>query len=279
INGKKRLVRTFEKDKEIDYSKLTTEEFIKTFKDNRSRDLAKKVLNIIGSSKIIKESISSFESIMKKKNKEYNDGTGVHILLPLAGMSPSGHFYRGYFENHYPNAKISFVLTPDSHQEQNSSNKFLFSENFKKLINPKEDKLVFMFDYVSLELKTTQLLRENLITINNDIEFYAIKGPEIRRGDFLRNYVKWDFGGMNLSDAYRMILQKEGIFENEETRKKAIDTINLALSNKKYCSYKITENSNYNGKASNYFKLKRDEIVKAKTYYYLGKRFNLEKAY
>ncbi|MFH0906048.1 MAG: hypothetical protein V1824_01775 [archaeon] len=281
VQGDNGPIRTFAKDKTIDYSKLSEREFLKTFKDNKSKRLAKEIICFCKNSNTkFQDTLTELTSILKKD--KCKNGSGVHILLPLAGMSPIGHFYRGYIENHYPNAKISFVLTPESAnlKQQKKSTENSFSRYFKKIIDKNNDKLVIMLDYISSDEFTTKRLFRNINSINKNIDFKTIHSPELDKESNLRNYVKWDFGGMTLSEAYRQLVKNEGTLKN---RRIAGDVLfNIPSGTAGFLNLSVDPKLNLPSPKEFkkiYFRLKRDEIVKAKTFYYLGKRFNLENAY
>jgi len=97
------------------------------------------------------------ESIIDFKRKYYSgfgnnpfktSGENVHIILPLTGMSPIGHFYKGLFEQLMPKARITFLVTPKSLSNMKGTyDTSKFKDQLKKSLN-KNDKYFIIFDYI-----------------------------------------------------------------------------------------------------------------------------------
>ncbi|MFH0906315.1 MAG: hypothetical protein V1824_03175 [archaeon] len=241
----------------------------------------------------LKTSILAFEKQIKEINsKEYKTGKGIHILLPLGGMSTYGHFFRGYFEKNYPDCKISFLHTPKKYLLNNVNRSFnrdfKYKEELnsiiKKLVDVKKDSCFFVFDFISgrTTVNAINIILEDIYG-NKQFKYYTIDSPETADSNMLRNYLKGkSFLGMNASDIYKGILMREGIFEdryeNGQIRKEAISLINNLLWPDADLRSVIDKDTFNEANKKRYFELKREEIIKANVFYYLGRVFDLNKS-
>jgi len=253
-------------------------------------------------------SFSNLRNELAHKNIDIfnNDGSDLHLILPLAGMSSVGYFYKAIFERLLPKARVTFLKTYS--KEFNSASNVDLIE-LRKSIN-KNDKLFVMIDFISPKERTKTIVSENLLQLNNNFKLIAINSQEsdiygiadireeikdrfkpkstisLHRVDSLRtmhkysdNYLTLDGKRVytNVPEAYKKKYNKGKILimngEEQEANKSKFNYLNTSYrtipNSEKYKLY--SSMNDYNPKLYNF--LKRLNQAKAYTYYYLGYEF------
>ena len=235
-----------------------------------------------------------------------NDGSDLHLILPLAGMSSVGYFYKAIFEKLLPKARVTFLKTYTK-EFQPISNVDLIE--LKKSIN-KHDKLFVMIDFMSSRAITKTVISENLSKLNNSFKFLAINSQEsdiygikgiqediverfkpkstisLHDVDSLRTMHK-DSDYYSTLDGKRVYLKVPQAYAKKYNAGKVLimnrteQEINESKFKHPNISYRTVPNSekyklytlmdDYDPKLYNF--LKKLDAAKAYTYYYLGHEF------
>ncbi len=155
--------------------------------------------------------IVQFEFMVKKLSK-CKDGRDLHIYLPLTGMEPVGYYYKGYLEQHYPKARVTFLVTPKGgHYEEYLTN------NIKRSFNV-NDKLFFVFDYFAHGTTLDSITRALRKIVSNP-KVVQISTPESVNGiDTPKNFTK-DYRGKEIRPVSSLKASERGYDFGEKNGK------------------------------------------------------------
>ncbi|MFA7709262.1 MAG: hypothetical protein WCX82_03955 [archaeon] len=149
-------------------------------------------------------------NFMVSKLSKHTDGRDLHIYLPFTGMEPVGYFYKGYLEQHYPKARVTFLVTPQMNTMVRSFSKESeehLRNHLKRSLNV-NDKLFFVFDSISAGT-TLKRITETLGKIVSNPKVMAIGMRELGHGVLFspKNFKKEEsgkevrpFSSLDLSD-------------------------------------------------------------------------------
>jgi hypothetical protein len=185
-----------------------------------------------------------------------NKGEGYHVFLPLDGMSPGGYFYKGALEQLAPKARVTFLITPyvsvsTPYGENN------LKRNLLKSLN-KQDKHFVVIDCMGSKRETINGISRVLSDIyKKRINVDGVFSPEFDHDTSIDNN----------------ILDNAGMRDHKRDRHKDIYGSNSIPISEAYKVEAIKEGVFDHKHQEIYKRLKKDELVKKYTFYYLGNAF------